>query len=106
MSRHVNSLIIEDGLYCQSTVHCKVAHHRDFPDIRVECGTVTDAIDRLASEFTRARDSAVSDCQREAINQVLSDITDYRESLIDTDTDAELTQTYASQTAKPTKLSV
>jgi len=74
-------VIVEDGLCAHCAVHVKRAHHRDFPELHAECGTVGDAVAHLADMLATDRDGARSGWHREAINQAIDDVKAYHESL-------------------------
>ena len=74
-------VIVEDGLCAHCAVHVKRAHHRDFPELHAECGTVGDAVAHLADMLTRDREGARSGWHREAIDQAIDDVKAYHEAL-------------------------
>jgi hypothetical protein len=49
-------------------------HHRDFPEIRAEGETPAAAANYLASQLTRALDSALTNWRRETLGQAIADI--------------------------------
>jgi hypothetical protein len=79
-ARH-ERVIIEDGLCASCAVHTKHVHHRDFPDIRVEAGTVPEAIAHLGHQLDRAREGARGEWQREAIDLAIADVANLRKML-------------------------
>lgn len=74
-------VIVEDGLCACCSVHTKQLHHRDFPEIRVECGSVAEGVTHLTNQLARAREGIQSVWRREAIDQAIADVGAYFDSL-------------------------
>lgn len=49
-------------------------HHGDFPEIRADGKSPSDAANHLANQLTRALDSALTTWRRETIQQAIADV--------------------------------
>jgi hypothetical protein len=74
-------VIVQDGLCAHCAVHVKRVHHRDFPELQAECGTVTEAVAHLADMLVKDREGARSGWHREAIDDAINDVNAYHEAL-------------------------
>jgi hypothetical protein len=83
MSTDHESVIVEDGLCAHCAVHTKQVHHRDFPELRAECGTVAEAVTHLAGQLSRDREGARSGWHRESIDRAIADVAKFLASLVE-----------------------
>src|SRR5438045_208218 len=74
MSTDPSRVIVQDGVCGRCAVPIKQVHHRDFPEIRAECGSVAEGLAYLAGLLSRAREDAGSAWHREVIDQAKADI--------------------------------
>jgi nucleotide-binding universal stress UspA family protein len=70
-------VIVRDGLCASCSVHTKVVSHRDFPEIRAECGSAVDGAVYLAGQLSRAREGARGGWHREAIDRAIADVAEF-----------------------------
>jgi hypothetical protein len=68
-------IVVTDGLCACCAVHTKKAHHRDFPEVWAECGSVAEAVAHLADQLSRYREGAQSAWHREGIDGAIADVT-------------------------------
>src|SRR5690349_11885054 len=81
MSTEQDRVHVEDGLCSHCAVHVKRVHHRDFPEIQAECGTVPEGVAHLALMLATDRDGARSGWHREAIDRAIDDVRRYLDAL-------------------------
>jgi hypothetical protein len=74
MSTDRNPLIVNDGQCGWCAVHTKQVHHRDMPELWAEAGTVSEAVEHLVHQLSRARDGAACPLHRETIDRAMSEI--------------------------------
>lgn len=74
-------VIVEVGPCSQCSVQVKRVHHRDFPEVRAECGSVDDAAAHLAQMLATHREGAGSGWHRESINRAIDEVNAFRDSL-------------------------
>ena len=70
MSETSEKLVVNQGLTADSVQ----IYHRDFPEIRSEGGSLTEAKTNLANQLTRALDSALTDWRRDLIQKTIAEI--------------------------------
>ncbi|RUL88895.1 hypothetical protein [Tautonia sociabilis] len=75
MSTGDERVIVSPG----ATAGLSSAHHRDFPEIRAEGESPTDAAEQLVHHLTRTLDSALTGWRRESIEQAIADVRAYAE---------------------------
>lgn len=77
-----NSPIVVCPADCAShSVHTTHIHHRNFPEIYAECGTLIETAEHLAQQLLRAQEGARSAWHRESIEAAIADVHVYREAL-------------------------
>ena len=76
-SSDASPVVVEDGVCASCSVRTKRVHHRDFPEIRAEAGTVAEGAAHLAGELARARDSVGGAWHREAIDRASADVAEF-----------------------------
>lgn len=81
MSPDRSRVIVEDGLCSCCSVPSRGVHHRHFPEIRAECGSVAEAAAHLADRLSLYRDGAQSVWHREDIALALADVAEFLASL-------------------------
>lgn len=74
-------VIVTDSLCAHCAVPVKRVHHRDFPELQSECGTVTEAVAHLADMLVKDREGARSGWHREAVDHAIDDVNAYHEAL-------------------------
>lgn len=74
-------LIVEDALCVSCSVHTLRVHHREFPEIRAECGSVTEGVTHLIGQLTCARENIESQWHRELIDRAIAEVTDCLDAL-------------------------
>jgi hypothetical protein len=74
-------VIVEDAVCAGCAVHTKQVHHRDFPEIRAECGSVAEAVAHLAGQLSFARDGTQSNWHHELIDRAIADVAEFLDSL-------------------------
>src|SRR5215212_4518867 len=89
MSTDQDRVIVEDGLCACSAVHTKNVHHRDFPEIRAECGSVAEAVVHLAGQLANDREGARSGWHRESIDLAIADVNEFLGTLGEAPREAE-----------------
>jgi hypothetical protein len=82
-------VIVEDGVCDRCAVPTKRVHHRDFPEIRAECGSVAEGGAHLAGQLSRARDGVGSDWHREAIERAVADVGAFLDTLAEAGREGE-----------------
>ena len=70
MSEATDKLVVNPGLTADSVQ----IHHREFPEIRSEGGSLAEAKANLANQLTRALDSALTDWRRDLIQKTIDEI--------------------------------
>jgi hypothetical protein len=75
MSTGEDRVIVTPGV----TAGLAAAHHRDFPEIRAEGESATDAASQLVHHLTRALDTALTDWRRTAIEQAIAEVKAFAE---------------------------
>lgn len=83
MEADKDRLIVCDGRCACGTVHTKQIHHRDFPEIWAEGGTVREGAEYLRQQLQRARERALIDWHRAAVNRALADLDEFLRALIE-----------------------
>ena len=73
MATEQDRVIVTTG----STAQATQIHHRDFPEIRAEGQSPSDAANNLANHLTRALDSALTKWRRDAIEQAIAEVNDF-----------------------------
>jgi hypothetical protein len=81
MTAEKSRVIVEDSTCACCAVHTKQVHHRDFPEIRAECGTVAEGAAHLAKQLTSAREGAHSTWHREVIDEAIADVAEFQRAL-------------------------
>ena len=73
MSNDLSRVIVTTG----ATAHSATVYHRDFPEVRAEGETPSDAAKHLSNHLSRALDSALTDWRRQTLNQALADVQNF-----------------------------
>jgi hypothetical protein len=73
MATEQDRVIVTTG----STAQATQIHHRDFPEIRAEGQSPSDAANNLANHLTRALDSALTKWRRDAIEQAIAEVQEF-----------------------------
>lgn len=73
MSNDLSRVIVVTGATAQSIR----VYHRDFPEVRAEGETPSNAAKHLSNHLTRALDSALTNWRRQTLNQALADVQDF-----------------------------
>lgn len=89
MSTDESRLIVEDAMCASCSVHTKRVHHREYPEIRAECGSLTEAVAYLIIQLTSARENIQSNWRRESIDRAIAEVTEIRGMLAETTQDVE-----------------
>lgn len=55
-------------------------HHRDFPEIRAQGKSPTDAAVQLINQLTRTLDSALTNWRRDSIQQAIADVKEFADN--------------------------
>jgi hypothetical protein len=74
-------VIVEDAVCAGCAVHTKQVHHRDFPEIRAECGSIAEAVAHLAGQLSSARDGTQSHWHHELIDRAIADVAEFLNAL-------------------------
>lgn len=74
-------VIVEEGQCSRCRVHTKSLHHRHYPEIRAECGSIAESAVHLAAQLASYRESAQSDWHRQSIDLALADVAEFLDSL-------------------------
>ncbi|MHC5543010.1 hypothetical protein ACYOEI_32715 [Singulisphaera rosea] len=74
-------VVVEDGLCHQCAVSTKQIHHRNFPEIRAECGSALDGATHLARRLSLYREGAQNAWHRELLDRAIADVTSFLEAL-------------------------
>ena len=88
-STDASPVVVDDGVCGCCSVHTKQVHHRDFPEIWAEAGTVAEGASHLAGELARARDSVGGAWHREAIDRASADVSDFLGTLAEAGQEGE-----------------
>ena len=73
-------VVVIDESPAQAWTPTKCAHHRRYPEIRGEGGTVHESVLQLAFQLARAREHATELWQLEEIEDAIQDVTAYQAS--------------------------
>lgn len=76
-------LIVEDSLCASCSVHTIRVHHREFPEIRAECGSVIEGVTYLLVQLTCSRENIQSNWRRELIDRAIADASEFLETLVE-----------------------
>lgn len=75
MTTDLTRIVVATGATPQTTQ----VSHRDFPEIRSEGDTATEAAKHLVSQLTRALDSALTTWRRETLEHAIADVRAFTE---------------------------
>ena len=75
-------VIVEDGLCVCHSVPFKRIHHRDFPEIWVEAGTVAEGVARLADMLYLYQEGARSAWHRETLDLAIAEVAEFLDALL------------------------
>lgn len=81
MTKEKTPIVVCPSDCASHSVHTTHIHHRDFPEIYAECGTLTETAEHLAQQLHRAHEGSRTAWHREAIEQAIADVHAYREAL-------------------------
>ncbi len=76
-----NRVIVEDAPCTRCGVPSKEMHHRHFPEIRSECGSIAEGAAHLHDQLLLYREGAQDPWHRETIDVAVADVAAFRESL-------------------------
>jgi len=74
MTSNPSQVIVSNEDVAHASIHALAVHHRDFPEVRGEGGSLKDAASRLAELLSLTLDNAPSDWRREIIQQAIEDV--------------------------------
>jgi hypothetical protein len=74
-------VVVEDGTCDRCTVSTKHVHHREFPEIRTECGSVAAGAERLMNRLTLHREGAQSEWQRDLFDRAIAEVDEFLRDL-------------------------
>ena len=74
MTSNPGQVIVMTESHGLASVHSLSAHHRDFPEVRAEGESPTDAALRLAELLSLTLDNAPSNWRREIVQQAIEDV--------------------------------
>ncbi len=94
-------VVVEDGLCTQCAVSAKQVHHRDFPEIRAECGSAAEGASHLAGQLSVYREGAQSAWHRELIDRAIADVAEFLDTLGETERDPEMVCRCGARVAGP-----
>ncbi len=81
MTQEPSRIVVCPADCASHSVHTTHVHHRNFPEIYAECGTLTETAEHLAQQLLRAHEGARSAWHRESIEEAIADVRAYREAL-------------------------
>lgn len=76
-SRELGPVVVDRVACSTCSVPTTRVHHRDFPEIRAECGSPADAARHLSGQLERARDNVGGDWHREAVDRAIADVAEF-----------------------------
>jgi hypothetical protein len=79
MTSNPSQVIVMPEDHGRASVHSLSAHHRDFPEVRAEGASPTDAALRLAELLSLTLDNAPSDWRRQIVEQAIEDVRAFAE---------------------------
>jgi hypothetical protein len=85
MSTSQHRVIVEVGPCEHCSVQVRRVHHRDFPELQAECGSVNEAVAHLAGMLATHREGASSNWHRETVDHAIDDVNAYLKSLVGDD---------------------
>jgi hypothetical protein len=74
-------VVVEDGSCTLCAVPTKLVHHRDFPEIQAECGSVAEGAAYLAGRLSLDREGVASAWHRELIDHAIADVAAFLDAL-------------------------
>src|SRR4051794_14505540 len=80
MSTDRDRVIVEDAVCRSCGSHTIKIHHRDFPEVRAECGSVAEGLAYLAGRLACARDGVQGAWHREGIDLAIADLEEFVEN--------------------------
>lgn len=81
MSPAQSHVIVEEGLCSRCSIPTQGVHHRHFPEIRAECGSIVEGARHLLDRLRFNRESAQSGWHREELELAIADVIAFLESL-------------------------
>jgi len=81
MLHNKDRVVVEDGFCTQRTVPTKQVHHRNFPEIRAECGSVAEGTVHLVSQLSLYREGAQNAWHCELIDGAIADVAEFLAAL-------------------------
>lgn len=82
-------LIVEDATCAHSSVHTLRVHHREFPEIRAEAGSLAEGITHLIAQLKCAREHVGSQWHRDLMDRAIVEATESLDTLIEAGQDNE-----------------
>lgn len=104
MLTNSSPVIVKDGVCACCSVHTKQIHHRSFPEIWTESGSVVEGLAHLTNQLSRARDGAGSTWHRDTIEQAIVDVAEYLDSLAEAQSGGETSCRCNAQGPEPSAL--
>ena len=102
MLDHEGRVMMEDALCAHCGVPIKQVHHRDFPEIRAEFGSISEEATHLASQLSLYREGAQSAWHRGLIERAIADVAEFLDALAETERDAEMVCRCGARATVPT----
>lgn len=84
-----NCVIVDDALCANCAVPTRRVHHRAFPEIRVECGSVAEGLAHLIRQLTTARENVQSHWRHELVDRAIAEATELLGTLAENGQDAQ-----------------
>lgn len=81
MKTDASRVLVEDGLCSRCFVPTKTLHHRHFPEIRAECGSLVEGARHLTNRLGFYREGAQSAWHREELDFALADVAEFLNAL-------------------------
>ncbi len=76
-----SSVVVKEGECACCAMHTKQIHHRNFPEIWAQSDSVAEGLAHLTNQLSRARDGACGRSHRESIEQAITDVAEFLETL-------------------------
>ena len=90
MMTHISPVIVIEGSCANGVTHGKRVHHRNFPEIWAEAGSVAEGLAILTNHLSRACEGIESGWHAELIEAAMADVVEYHEWLTEADRHVEV----------------
>lgn len=87
MNATSDRLIVHEGRCACGTVHTMQIHHRDFPELWAEGGTIREGADYLRFQLLRSRECEPTGWHRAAVDVALTDLDEFLRTLVEAEPD-------------------